>query len=360
MANLSALLVVLAAAILSASAAPTTAPVNDQQLRDAGKILSPGLTKFDYSMFKNDMTPAQARALASIMSREAPDDKKREWLMGALASTPSRPTVSGAQLESFKDLAQFAAVAYCANSNTVSSWSCGKTCSNSRVSGVTPVAALQAADTFGYVAVRPKAKQIIISFRGSVNSANWIDNLQVSKVDYPWPRPAGVNTVGVSVHKGFTDVYKVVRDKLLSTLKSTAAANPDFEVVFTGHSLGGAVATLAATDAVGTGTVPARRIRIINFGAPRVGNKEFGTMLGNLGFAGIDRLVNENDIVPHIPPQFSGYWHSAGEKYIYNGQVYVCNGLEDDACSNSRVPFVSSGAHGGFLGQEKVFGTGAC
>ena len=48
--------------------------------------------------------------------------------------------------------------------------------------------------------------------------------------------------------------------------------------VLTGHSAGGALATLAALDLACAAHMPRLRIAMYNFGSPRVGNKHFTTL----------------------------------------------------------------------------------
>ncbi|KAI9183723.1 hypothetical protein H9P43_004641 [Blastocladiella emersonii ATCC 22665] len=353
-------LLVLALCVLSATAAPatTTPAASASALTGAGKLLSPGLTKFDYAMFQNDMTPEQSRALASIMSQEADDDLKTTKLMNALAFAPSRPTLASAGVEEIKDLALFASIPYCGSPATLSTLSCGKKCLDWRARNTRVVATLAGDATLGFVAVRAEAKQVVVSFRGSNNIQNWLDNLELYRIPYPFPKPASASDVWV--HKGFVDAYNAVRAQMLASVKSAAAANPDFEVVFTGHSLGGALATMAATDAVNTGTVPASRVQLTSFASPRVGNGGYSAMVGSTGFAAMHRVTEGNDIVPHVPPQFMGYTHTVGEHYVLNGRIYQCSGQEDGGCSNSRVPFLSVLAHARFFGQDNFFGPLAC
>jgi len=82
-------------------------------------------------------------------------------------------------------------------------------------------------------------------------------------------------------------------------------------VLFTGHSLGGALATLAAFDlshrsAAWRSNKPAK-IAMYNFGSPRVGNKAFATEF-NRAVPHAWRLVNRNDAVVTVP-RLVGYCH---------------------------------------------------
>ncbi|ORZ37625.1 Alpha/Beta hydrolase protein [Catenaria anguillulae PL171] len=352
----SSLLLLLSLTATLISAAPATDPVASN-LRDAGKLLSPGLSKFDYASLRGDMTPAQEARLREIMSREATDDVKRRELMRVNAAAPSLPTLGAGEVEALRDFGQFSAVAYCATGSNLGNWACGKAC-NARVRSARFTNLLSGEDTLGYVAIRPNQGQIVVSFRGSNNAGNWADNLNLIRTNYPYGRLPGSD--GASVHQGFVDAYRPVRSATQNALRNAVSANPGFQVVFTGHSLGGALATLAATDAIGAGIVSANRVRLTTFGAPRVGNNNFANMVTRLGLAGLDRVVEGNDLVPHIPPAFAGFLHSAGEKYVLDGRAYVCGGLEDGKCSNSRVPFLSIGAHGEFFGQRDFFGKSGC
>lgn len=73
-------------------------------------------------------------------------------------------------------------------------------------------------------------------------------------------------------------------------------------VFFTGHSLGGALATLAAARHA--------PLAVYNFGAPRVGNSAFARSLRHLP---IHRVVDDIDVVAMIPPAFMGFRHVGRE-----------------------------------------------
>ena len=67
----------------------------------------------------------------------------------------------------------------------------------------------------------------------------------------------------------------------------------------TGHSLGGAVATLSAIQIAKF--VSKERIVFMNYGSPRVGNQNFVNYFMSIIPNGI-RVVNYKDPVPHLPP----------------------------------------------------------
>jgi len=71
--------------------------------------------------------------------------------------------------------------------------------------------------------------------------------------------------------------------------------------VFTGHSLGAALATLAGTDAILSNWISGSNTIMYNYGSPRVGNWAYSSKVNGL-FAAFYRVVHFEDIVPHVPP----------------------------------------------------------
>ena len=103
---------------------------------------------------------------------------------------------------------------------------------------------------------------------------------------------------GMSVHSGFVSALDSVWDEIDSEL--SALSSPVF---YTGHSLGAALATLAAW----------RRAprALYTFGSPMVGNAEFVNALRDVP---TNRIVDGEDIIPTLPPGALGFCH-AGTVY---------------------------------------------
>ncbi|KNE66338.1 hypothetical protein AMAG_19389 [Allomyces macrogynus ATCC 38327] len=211
----------------------------------------------------------------------------------------------------------------------------------------------------GYVAYNAARNSVMVAFRGSSNVANWIDNLEFGKIAYPFTVPATFKSKP-KVHKGFVDAYNEVRPILLQALATAKSRYPTAQITITGHSLGGAIATLAAADIAALGMVAASRVKLTVFNSPRVGTSEFSDLVGSLNLAHVARYVEENDIVSHLPPTFLGFEHIVGEKYQRAGTVYACVGAEDQSCSDARVPFTSISAHLAFFGKSGFFGGSGC
>jgi len=104
-----------------------------------------------------------------------------------------------------------------------------------------------------------------------------------------------------------------------------------------GHSLGGAIAILAArdiSDIFGTNT----QVGVNTFGSPRIGNQNFANYI-NKKVNGV-RYVHYADLIPHLPP-LGFYLHSFLEIW-YDEEMNIykyCSGDIDGQCSNSLTVY---------------------
>jgi len=113
------------------------------------------------------------------------------------------------------------------------------------------------------------------------------------------------------VHKGFKKALNRVWSEIEQYIQEiTAASDGRMNVWFTGHSLGAALATLAA-DRYPTAQ------GVYTFGSPRVGNRRFCQAYQPTVY----RFVNNNDMVTMVPPTV-GYRHIGLVKYI-DDQGYI-------------------------------------
>lgn len=120
--------------------------------------------------------------------------------------------------------------------------------------------------------------------------------------------------VAGKVHDGFYDEIEKVWDKI----EEFTSKHKNKECTITGHSLGGAMATICAARLQDK----FENICLYTFGSPRVGNKEFKN---SLSFKH-NRWVNNNDAVTRVPPAFLGFRHYGDMKYL-NHYGNVRNGL---------------------------------
>jgi predicted lipase len=195
---------------------------------------------------------------------------------------------------------------------------------------------------------------IVVSFRGTALHHNWLNNLKMGKSDFPYaPSTRGI-VPQCQVHSGFLCLYEELRKRLHIALRPFILQQSS--IILTGHSMGGALATLAAMDLAGIAIQ--RRINLITYGAPRVGDAQFAEVLvQNVPY--IRRVIEENDLVPHFPGRRLGYVHAGPELYYHRRKYFICKDNEDPKCSSMRFPYVSSKAHLLFEGKY-YFGVAPC
>ncbi|CAI4224361.1 unnamed protein product [Auanema sp. JU1783] len=188
----------------------------------------------------------------------------------------------------------------------------------------------------GYTALLPKNNAIVVSFRGTDRFLQLIteSNQAIFKDKIVWPAGGKVSKY---FYDAFMDVWtKGMKDDFLS-LKN---ANPTYQVWVTGHSLGGAMASLAASYIVTSGMVPASKVHLYTFGQPRTGDKDWSSAHDGQNMVATYRVTHWRDVVPHVPPEhLEGYRHHKFEAFykshMKEGAPFtVCTGDEDNKCSD--------------------------
>jgi triacylglycerol lipase len=148
----------------------------------------------------------------------------------------------------------------------------------------------------------------ILAFRGTEPEqfADWATDAECALVPCPW-KPS------LRVHQGFSKALETVWKPLNDRLRPVAGTERALWI--TGHSLGGALAVLAAhrfADESGASRVAG----VYTFGQPRCGDQAFKEDLER-GLAGrLWRVVNNRDVVPRVPPAAMGYRHAGTLIYI--------------------------------------------
>jgi predicted lipase len=176
---------------------------------------------------------------------------------------------------------------------------------------------------------------VIVSFRGTnpISIQNWVDDFQYQHVAGHF---VGLN---VSVHYGFQHSYEQHAAKVWSSLSSLLVQYPSYKLVITGHSLGGAMATICAMDLVYN-----RKIKtlpfLVTFGSPRVGDLQFSQAFSKMYTDRSWRVTNQHDIVPHVPLERMGFEHVPLEVWLdTNTHFYIASTsvVEDPSLSDSGV-----------------------
>lgn len=108
------------------------------------------------------------------------------------------------------------------------------------------------------------------------------------------------------VHSGFYSEVNDLWPKLENKIKENQRP-----LWFAGHSLGGAMAGICAVRCK-LAPIPSDPKAIFTYGAPRIGDRKYASFLKIKHY----RWVNNNDIVPRVPPVWLGYHHMGQEIYL--------------------------------------------
>jgi len=170
--------------------------------------------------------------------------------------------------------------------------------------------------THCFLALRSAAdkdkKLAVVAFRGTDadDPSDLADDADI--VLTPWQK-------GGRVHRGFANALEEIWLDLERALQLI-----DCRVLFTGHSLGAAMATLLASVR--------KPDFLCTFGSPRVGDAEFVSGLGGIPCS---RYVDCCDLVARIPPDLLGYKHVGEPYYINAGRRLVCD-LDEAAMTQDQ------------------------
>ena len=156
-----------------------------------------------------------------------------------------------------------------------------------------------AGSTQAFLAQDPTTPLSVLAFRGTeLDPRDWATDLDALLM--PWPG-------GGQVHKGFAEALNTMWSAVAAALATVTG-----RVLYAGHSLGAALATLAA----------ARRPphALFTFGSPRVGDALFAQAIATLDH---HRYTNCCDIVCRVPPEALGYHHAGPAAYLdRTGQLH--------------------------------------
>ena len=202
--------------------------------------------------------------------------------------------------------------------------------------GYTLVRTIQMTDSFGpvqsrvfygYVAVGGAPATAVVALRGTATSTEWWDDFQWDLV--PFTQVPG----GGNVAQGFHDIYSTFGTMTPGQQQSTPAAAfaadiaaaateglaaevdlAGLPVVVTGHSLGGALATLLVADL--TANTPLKP-QAWTFASPNVGDAAFAARYAALSTVSW-RIYNQVDVVPYFPVDIFDHYQPVTTGYAIN------------------------------------------
>jgi triacylglycerol lipase len=149
----------------------------------------------------------------------------------------------------------------------------------------------------------------VLTFRGTVGLEDWIRNIDI-RFDDDWGGPG-------RAHKGFVGALNEVwKDEIHPKLREIEGP-----IFYTGHSLGAALAILAAARI----EEDRRPLAVYTYGGPRCGDDVFAREHPLRDR--IHRVVNNRDTVPRIPPL---YKHTGVLHYITSDKRLLTNPSESD------------------------------
>jgi triacylglycerol lipase len=156
----------------------------------------------------------------------------------------------------------------------------------------------------------------VLAFRGTASVHDWMTDLYATPTRFSWLFQGGPE-VG-EIHAGFGHALSDGWGKVVDAVRTvapipaamdTTSVDAQRTLWITGHSLGGALASLAGA---GFSLLPDKVIRpvsgIYTFGQPRIGLHNFCDNYGRLLPPKTFRLVNNKDLVPRVP--FRGWDYS--------------------------------------------------
>lgn len=156
--------------------------------------------------------------------------------------------------------------------------------------------------------------QVVLTFRGSSNIENWIENAHFIKVSY-----TEHGCSNCEVHEGFLDSYNTLKDQVKDSIVSLMAKYSGADLLITGHSLGSAQSQFAALDF----TFMGYKLNFFSYGSPRVGTEDF-TRFFNSAMKGTNlRCVFMDDPVPDLPQHFMGFEHVGTEVHFLDCYNYL-------------------------------------
>ena len=146
-------------------------------------------------------------------------------------------------------------------------------------------------------------KCITISFRGTQCFSDWCNNMTFTQKKVP-----DIDQE-IFLHGGYMAIFENLKEALADMLRTICVSLDNEEqkklsILITGHSLGGAVASVTVPFV--KKFFPASLIRLITFGAPKVGKQNYNEWLGKNNIE-VTSFVRKTDPAPYAPPSLLNF-----------------------------------------------------
>jgi len=161
---------------------------------------------------------------------------------------------------------------------------------------------------FGFTATADDGSHNILIFRGTVtleeagyDLLGWGNNTQCLMPSQWWEKNSYgfVNSYLYAFYVNSNLIFKSLAKSCMEAIQSTVALKPNVPWFIGAHSLGGAVASLAALDAIASGMLTAGNTLVISYGSLHVGDQAFATAYNQQVPASL-RIANLCDFVPSM------------------------------------------------------------
>jgi hypothetical protein len=145
------------------------------------------------------------------------------------------------------------------------------------------------------IIINHKLEEINIVFRGSMYLDEWISNLMIKETYIPYSN--------FRIHSGILQLYvnNNINNHTLYILKNLFEYFPKYKKVFGAHSKGTILSFLTVIELLFKLDNKNDNYEIICFGNPHILNKELATFLHKHTNLKIYNVINENDIISHLP-----------------------------------------------------------
>ena len=153
----------------------------------------------------------------------------------------------------------------------------------------------------GQVILQDSGGRVMIAFRGTESVSDWIRNAMRYRTGFPHMNMNGGSS---SVHAGFLSQYSGMRRRVIDYVRASDAS----KVLITGHSLGGALATLCAADIAHQ--FADKTIDCYAYSSPRVGDRRFVNYVEHQTNLTVLRIRVPGDVVTSLP--YFGFVHTRG------------------------------------------------